>query len=215
MPRVIYKNKDGKRIPGVTTVIGGQLGWNKEVLNRWANKEGLAGRELYKTLNHAADIGTLAHAMVEHHIKNTSYEELLKDYTQAQIDKAENGYLGFMEWEKAHNPVYVSSELKVVSEAYQFGGTLDGMCKFGDELTLLDLKTSKAVYVDHKIQLAAYREAYQEQTGEKISKCVVLQINKETGDFSYHSVDNETLDKCFVVFRHCRALYDLKKELGG
>lgn len=33
MPTTIYRNKAGKRLPSVTTIIGG-LGWNREALMR-------------------------------------------------------------------------------------------------------------------------------------------------------------------------------------
>ena len=34
MPTQVYKNKAGKRVSSVTTIIG-NLGWNREALMRW------------------------------------------------------------------------------------------------------------------------------------------------------------------------------------
>jgi hypothetical protein len=47
MPLYIYKTKDGLRVPGVTTVIGGNLGWNKQALMYWAWNEGIEGRNSF------------------------------------------------------------------------------------------------------------------------------------------------------------------------
>ena len=38
MPLVKYKNKSGKRLRSVTTIIGNQLGWNKQALIAWYTK---------------------------------------------------------------------------------------------------------------------------------------------------------------------------------
>jgi hypothetical protein len=34
-----YILENGKRVPGVTTIIGSNLGWNKNVLIGWARKQ--------------------------------------------------------------------------------------------------------------------------------------------------------------------------------
>jgi hypothetical protein len=39
-----YLSASGKRLPGVTTVISKNLGWNKQALINWANQCGLSGK---------------------------------------------------------------------------------------------------------------------------------------------------------------------------
>src|SRR5262245_63693241 len=68
MPTIEYR-ANGVRVPGVTTVIGTSLGWNKGALMHWAWTEGKEGRHYRDTQQAAADAGTLAHALVEAHIR--------------------------------------------------------------------------------------------------------------------------------------------------
>ena len=62
-PREGYYAADGKRVPGVTTVIGRFK--DSGGLIHWAWNEGKEGRDYRDTSGKAADIGTLAHAFVE------------------------------------------------------------------------------------------------------------------------------------------------------
>ena len=59
-----YRLTDGTIVPGVTTVTGSQLGWNKQVLINWANRIGLTEIDSTKYKDDKADIGTLAHQMI-------------------------------------------------------------------------------------------------------------------------------------------------------
>ena len=59
-----YRKQDGEIVPGVTTVTGSQLGWNKQILINWGNRIGLEGISASAYKDDKADIGKLAHAMV-------------------------------------------------------------------------------------------------------------------------------------------------------
>ncbi len=204
-----YKRANGVIVPGVTTVIGQSLGWNKQVLMAWQRRELLAGNDPDKIRDQAADIGTLAHFMVECHVKGLQPDT--SEFSAADIDRAENGFLGFLEWEDQYKPEYVGSEIQMVSEVHGFGGTADFIARLGNRLVLLDLKTSRGVYIDHKIQVAAYKYAYEEQTGQTIDQVHVLKLDKNTGAFEHVPVPNQEIENCFLIFLHCLALYNLKK----
>ena len=66
-PRGGYRDADGKRIPGVTTIIGRFK--ESGGLIRWAYGRGRDGEELYESRDKAAEAGTAAHEMCERHIK--------------------------------------------------------------------------------------------------------------------------------------------------
>jgi len=71
-PKAGYKTKDGKKVPGVTTIIGrfkdsGGLLW-------WAFEQGKLAEQgvinsLYDKRDEAAESGTIAHSLVEMHLK--------------------------------------------------------------------------------------------------------------------------------------------------
>ena len=205
----IYKTAKDIRVPGVTTIINDSLGWNKRVLMAWQRRELLAGRDPDKVRDQAADIGTLTHFMIECHIKGK--EPDTSQFSKHDIDKAENGYLGFLEWESKYKPKYVYSEFPFVEEELRYGGTVDAIARKNGSLWLIDLKTSKGVYIDHKIQVAAYKFGYEKATGTKTDEVHILQLNKNTGAFSHHPIPISELEICWLAFIHCKALYDLKR----
>lgn len=70
-------------------------------------------------------------------------------------------------------------ELKVWSEQYQYQGTLDCVAKIGKKLVVVDWKTSKSIYPDMGLQLAAYAKAYEERYGKKINTGLIVLVTKE------------------------------------
>ena len=105
-----YLTKDGVRCKGVTTIIN-NLGWNKQVLMAWTRRMALAGEDPEAVMKEAGAIGTLAHYLCESHIKGE--EPDMTDYSSEQIEKAENAFLGYLEWEKMTKPKYEAIELKM------------------------------------------------------------------------------------------------------
>jgi len=206
-----YKLKDGTRVKGVTTILS-NLGWNKNVLVAWARRTALAGDDPDAVLKEAGAIGTLAHYLCECDIKGEEPE--LDDYSSEQIEKAENAFLGYLEWKKMTKPKYEAIELKMVSEKYRVGGTADFVARINNSLVLGDIKTSKGIYPEMTAQLAAYRKMYLEiQPKAKIESAMILKLDKNSGAFSHHFVGKSQLDWGWKVFEHCMALEELHKEL--
>lgn len=208
MPLIIYKNKDGKRLPGVTTVLG-NLGWNRDALMYWAWAEGIEGRNFRETADKAANIGTIAHAMIEADLKGKEFDS--SKYDKGMIDKAETSYLAWLEWKDLVKFELLESEKSLVSEKYQFGGTID-IAAIKKITAIVDLKTSKGVYPDHKIQVAAYGKLWNENYPDNpIQAYYILQLGKEDGSFHYHYWPE--LEKAWQAFLAVRKLHTLKKEV--
>jgi len=214
-----YKNAKGKVIPSVTTIIGNNLGWNKGALIGWARKMALQGIDPNKERDEAADIGTLAHALIEEHItmKAPHLEPVLVDrslYSPANLDKAETAFLAYLDWEAQHDvhltDPRVRSEERLVSEWFQYGGTLDFIVPVDGILSLIDFKSTNDLYVEHRIQLAAYEWLYEEVYGEAIPTHL-LQLGKEDGSFHHHRFTD--LSKELEAFELLCQLHRLKGEL--
>ena len=124
MPANIYKNKDGKRVPGVTTVIGQNLGWNKQQLMAWANTMGLDGKHHYDVSEKAATTGTIAHKMVELELKGDKFDWPGLGYQMGgdenQIRQAQNAFNEFVEWKELVKFKLISTEHLLVSENLSF-----------------------------------------------------------------------------------------------
>jgi CRISPR/Cas system-associated exonuclease Cas4 (RecB family) len=110
-------------------------------------------------------------------------------------------------------------ELEVYSRD-GYAGTLDlvGMVKPKGhrraKLAVIDLKTSKAVYEEYKMQVAAYAHAYEEMTGNKVELAIIQRIDKQTG-FADKPVimSRATWLKHYRVFKKLVKFADAKDKL--
>lgn len=202
----IYKLEDGTRVPGTTTVLGIL---NKPALIKWANNLGLQGIDSNKYRDEMAEIGTLAHQMIVDYFNQKETDT--SEYSQVQIDKAENCLISFWEWERHQDLIVLLAEKPIVSEAFKYGGTIDCYCTLNGKPTLLDFKTGKAIYPEYFYQLAAYSQLLSELNYE-VTESRILRIGcDEDKGFEERVIHNQ--DKQFEVFKHCLEIYRLQKEI--
>ena len=206
----IYRLKDNTIVPGTTTITGVEA---KPFLIPWANKLGLQGIKSTEYVDHLAGIGTLAHSMVTDHLlkKATNTDE----YTQEQIDKAENSFLSYLEWEKGKDIEVILVETPLVSERYQYGGQIDTLLKVDSVLGLYDLKTGKTIYDDWYVQLIAY--SYLLWENKYVNEwdnlpSIILRIGRdETEGFEVGYGHHQTL--LMEKFKALLHVYQLNKEI--
>ena len=204
-----YVNAAGTRVPGCTTITGVM---DKAALVPWANKLGLQGIEVGKYVDELATIGTLAHYMIECHLKGEKPD--LDAYSKDQIDTAENGYLKFLEWQKEVGFEARLIEQQMVSEKHQYGGTIDAygiMKKQGDKKILCDIKTCKAVYDDHFTQVAGYDLLLLEH-GYEVDEVHIIRVGRSE-DEGFEDKVCHKLDLHVKRFLICRDLYEVNKEI--
>lgn len=208
----IYKISDGTRVKGVTTIINANLGWNKQALIMWARKMAMAGQDPMKVRDQAADIGTIAHYLIECDLSHKTPE--LDEYAQVDIDVAETCFLAYLEWKKAHDvkPLYLEHQL--VSEIYEYGGTLDFVGHIDGNLAIMDYKTGTGVYDEMKIQAAAYQNLWEENYPEDTAKVTywLLHLGKVDGEFAPYCWND--LYKYWKIFWHLLEIDKLKNSNG-
>lgn len=208
---------NGKKIPSVTTVIGRFK--DSSFLIPWAYKQGRehenlaacglpAPNTLYEVVNDAANIGTLVHGLVDDDIHGIPYS---LDSLDERIISAFNGYLS---WKKTSDAIIVATEIPLVSQKYGYGGTPDAIAKVKGDLCLMDWKTSARVYTDHLLQLAAYRQLWNENNPNDllVGGSHILRFDKTHGNFDHHYFPN--LDDAFKQFLLLLEAYTLDKELS-
>jgi hypothetical protein len=204
-PKAGYHLKSGEKVPGVTTIIGGQLAWSKPALLYWAWDQGRQGKDFRETKDDAADVGTRVHALIEMEMRGQTPTEIPVD--------CESSLLAFYEWREAFRLQCTGSEIALTSEKYRYGGTIDYPVLVSGRRCILDLKTSKGVYPDHRIQLAAYGQLWDEaHPDDPVTGYHLLQVGKENGSFGHYYWPS--LAKEFEAFFLLRNLYDLQKEIG-
>jgi hypothetical protein len=203
-----YRNKAGNIVPGVTTMTALLA---KPALIKWANNLGLQGIDSSKYVDDKADIGTLAHYMIEMHL--LGQEPDFGNYTPNQQTTATNAFKKYLTWEAQSNLKVLHVELRLVSEEHQFGGTCDLYCELNGRKTLIDFKTSKAIYSEMFTQVSAY-EALLVENGYPVEDVKILRIGRdETEGFDCLSVPNRVLH--FQKFLCCRRIYDINYQLKG
>jgi len=203
---IIYKNKAGIRVPGVTTIL---YILNKPALVKWANNLGLQGIDSSKYRDKMADIGTLAHLMIMEHLsrKKQDYSEYSKD----DIDKAENCLLSFYEWEKTNKIEPILIETPFVHEDFDYGGTIDCYCKLNGVLTLIDFKTGKALYDEMFYQVAAYYLLLKDN-GKEVKQIRILRIGRDENE-GFEDRLCKNLNYHWDIFYHCLEIYKTKKKI--
>ncbi len=206
-----YRLLDGSKVPSVTTV----LGRFKESggLIRWAYKRGCEGVELYE--DDATSIGSVVHDAIEtkihggdglDHLAGSDLDEHLK----LSAIKAFSAYLS---WEQSCNVSYLATEVSLVSERYGFGGAVDCIATINDQLAVLDWKTSKGVYTDYLIQVAAYALLWEECRGEAINEGYLCRFSKMSSGFQYYYWPKESMDMAKAQFLRLVEAYKADKQL--
>ena len=201
MSHIDYK-VEGIKVPSVTTILGRYK--NSTGLIIWSNKLGLEGKSYHAELNKAGDIGTALHELAELHIKGDYYELPEDSIVQECFNK-------FKDWWSEQNYEVNFTEKSFCCRKYKYGGTADLVVN-GD--TIIDFKTSKAVYDDHLVQMSAYRYMIEEQDGIEINKGILARFGKETDDFEIREFSKSDLNKGFKYFKVLREAFDLDKQVS-
>lgn len=208
----VYKNAADKRVPGCTTVTGVL---DKPALKAWANKLGLDGISIDKYVDSLAQIGTLSHYLIECHCLGVKPD--LGDVTPNQISLAENSAIKWIMWQDKVKFVPEHNELILVSEQYQFGGTIDIVGKIGDKRVLIDIKTSKGIFAEHCLQVAGgYSLLAKEHVDSigPIDEVIITRVGRDSNEgFEQFNVPEELrrlAEQCFI---DCRAVYSSKQAV--
>jgi hypothetical protein len=208
-----YYTVDGVNVPGVTTITGVM---DKPALVRWANNLGLQGIDSSKYTDAMASIGTLTHYLIECYLLGTKAE--LGDYTANEIETAKKCFFKFQAWMTEKNVKkedFVVSEGQLVSEKYRFGGTVDICAVVGGISTLIDIKTAKGIYGEHKTQVAGGYRLLCEEAGYGVEKIIILRIGRDESEgFEEVTVLKPESDLHVKRFLICRQLYDINKTIG-
>lgn len=173
-----YILKNGTQVPGASTIC--KIGDDNSSLIHWAWQLGMDGIDYRKARDQAADIGTIAHFLIECFLHN--HEADLSDFSPADIARARVAFANFKKWWDEEGLTVLEPEVQLVSEAHGYGGTIDAPSKDRHgNVVLLDWKTSKGIWPSHRFQLAAYERLWNENRPDlQVSRRAVVRIGKES-----------------------------------
>jgi len=187
---------EGQVVPGVTTITGVIA---KNGLFFWYGKFGTAECERIK--EESSRFGSAVHEIIE---ASLSGQEPALGAVQAQI--MNNFKVAFKGYKT------IANEVIIKNKEHMYGGTADCVAEKDGKLILIDWKTSKDIYPENYLQLAAYKEGLKnnyEGTSYKIDKCQIFHLNKESN--SWQVLECETNGQ-FEYFLAARKLYEWTKK---
>ena len=209
----------GKKVPSVTGITS--RGLIKDGLTNWKVQFplGQAKRELNQMLNdniqldrlslekifaeaegatdkimrEAGRVGTVVHGLVEDYLKG-------KEIPTQNDKRVVNCWNLFLKWWENQEYEPIEIEKKLYCKKYNYAGTLDLVVKDKEEnLVLIDIKTSNQISFDYYLQLNAYWFAYEEETGKKISKALVVRLPKSDKKIDVQEIPlNKKLLNAFI-----------------
>jgi hypothetical protein len=217
----IYYLGEGREYPSVTEV----LRVINKPLTQWAartaaslvladpftyNTAEKAAAGIYAQRDEAATRGTLVHGAIASHFAGQDHlvPEDLRGY-----------YRAFSAWMNSTKCDLIYSETICFSDTHRYAGTLDLMVAISNEPYIVDFKTSRSVYPEYLLQVAAYCHAEGIWVNGKsipmpdvpIHGMVVLL--QKTGDYVVRRVQNS--ERAFAAFVAARELYDYMREEGA
>ena len=155
-----YYEIDGKKYYSVTSILAATL--EKPELDAWRAMVGK--EEADRMARERAVIGSVCHYRILSKYSIRSLEPPTihlpwKDLREWLEELNYRGELCEMMWQEAIDsidlePLYVEHTL--VSHRHRFAGTFDMLARIFDKDVLIDLKTSKELWEEYKLQLAAY-----------------------------------------------------------
>jgi hypothetical protein len=202
-----YRNQAQKRVPGASTVA--KLIADPEGLQWWFHQQGLEGKNPYEERDKLASAGTLVHEAAEAWKQKKAPTW---DGPPDVVAKAKVGYGAFLEWANQTKLTIEETELSLVSERHQFGGTFD--CTLvGGKRAMCDYKTAASLYPEHLLQVAAYGKLWEERFPDKPldGGFYVLRFSRDYGDFTASWFGE--LEDAWQAFLCCRQLYELKAKV--
>ncbi len=210
MGKHAFALRDGTEVPSVTTILS-NLGWKSYGLMYWAHALGKAGKDLREEREAVAEVGTICHAYAAADIGGRQRGPF--DAPDEILEKAERSFASYLQWKAMTRLELLAPELPLVSERHRFGGRLDAVVSFDGSAGLLDFKSSKTLYPDHIVQVAAYAHLWDEHKPEMpLGHWHILRWAPD-GAFSHHALSPRQIELGWKAFLDCMSLHQIKKEL--
>ena len=240
----VYVDELGKQYTSVTTILNVI---NKPALIPWAKKQSLekvkyvlqnhvmngtlpeiknsddidaiineASKTPDQVLQTAGDFGSHAHALIEKVI-NARINNEKDPVIPIDFKFVMESFEMFCE---QYNPVFIGSEVQVCSDSmyYAYAGTVDAVIVHENNTVVVDFKTSKGIYDEHRLQVGAYSHALQRLNrkhlnliGERspFDMAWVVKLGKENANVE---IDKVITLPSYRAFENATKLYYKLKE---
>lgn len=175
----------------------------------------------------AADVGTVVHDYALGRIKGLGIEQVegFSDLSEEDQDKARMGAQALDAWHESLGGETVASEFLVYSKKQNVVGRCDELLRVGNDLVIVDYKTSKGVYSSQVYQVAFYHKAREEETGEHIAGARLVHLIKDdildkegnvikrAGEFGEVFLSRSDLVRAYKVFKALKVVADMDPQI--
>lgn len=155
---------DGLKVPSTTDILQVLA---KPALIQWAAKQAAAAvfadPQTYDTAEKAA--ASVNARKGEAADRGKAVHNLIEEWTRGRLDAVVMppdlmGYVeGFRMFVRAWNPQTLYTECLILNKTHGYAGRVDWIGTIGDQVWMIDFKTSKAVWPEFGLQLTAYKNA--------------------------------------------------------
>ena len=173
-----------------------------------------------------ADIGSLAHRVLEQEIKARAgmclhpilplkHDPIMAPgLTEEMVEQANGSVRAGLEFFDAHHIELIQAEAVRWSAKHGYIGTGDLIASVDGVRSVLDFKTGKRLYPEVFLQLAAYQMAWQEEHNEELYQRVAVNVGRD-GNLETQERSNETLEADFDCFLALLAAWRWNEENVG
>ena len=213
LPDGRYYQRNGEYYPSVTYVLSHYP--KGKFFEDWLKKVGYASEYIVKK---ASEEGTQVHEMIEAYL-NGEELKFLEHGIPMYPTNVWQMFLRFVDWWEEYKPTLIEAEVHLFSDELKIAGTCDLVCEIGNELWIIDFKTSNHLQTTYDLQTAIYAQCFEECYGKKINRAGVLWLKSSKrgpkkgkmqgkGWEMYES--SRTQEENLDIYRAVRKLFDLE-----
>ncbi len=205
---------DGKFYRNVTTIL--QIIDKGYAYDEWLKQTGFNSEII---IDRAGKLGTAVHKLAE----LTLLGETVKYYDIGLPEETSvaywERYLRWASFWKEHSSkiAYKPEAVEFIchSKKYEYAGTIDLLCNYDKELTILDWKTGSSIHDENYLQMSAYAKAVEEMFGTPIKKAILVHLPFEKPNkkgYRLYEINQEEIELYFDKFLSAKKLHDWKNK---
>jgi hypothetical protein len=214
LPDSRYYRRNGEYYPSITHVLSSYP--KGKHFEEWLKN---MGRSADYIVRKAGEDGTKVHEMIEEYLEGTEMNFLNSSGYPQYDPSIWQMFLRFVDFWETYQPELIDQEIHLYSDTLKVAGTTDLVCKIGNDLWIIDHKTSNHIQTTYELQAAVYAHCYEECFGVKPDKTGILWLKSNKRKTSKGKMQGKgwemilpsrTQEENIEIFKTVKRLFDLE-----